>query len=1408
MDKRPLTPAMDTIPCDTNITNATIQAGEDTDDFQATSNAAHHHARLVDISSATTETQQEAHKNQDNNTHQAQSNQLHVERRVWSSVKVDLIARTVERYDWNKSSLHPYRKFPKLLGERKFAHSDTTQRQHLSFLDLPGEIRNKIYMYTLNFESIELAAKTRFHHTSNGVRARHYRDYKEKIKPSLQLLRVNKQINQEASSIFYGQNEFRFTAICGHDILRAFCKTIGKANTLRITKITEHAPIDGDFEEIWDRPAAHSKTSMRNFNDWLSRKGLHQQGYLAGKFSVERAITGKRGSLREYKMVMPSTFNLSACEIASNYRCLLGYLSAAHSGVKVSLVLLDMQVFYPHGHCPQTMLREQCVRLADQRGWNVMKADSDRYGRYAYLESQRGGVEHEEVEVERLRIGRTSQTKSKPKNVSSQIKGRPRPSFAASTTRDQRLHALVHGVTLICNFTDDTTLESFTNSLPCTATRRRRPSRRAHAPICLRPSLSRCRTACAGTPTRDCAAIHAPAMALAAPPASERKRVKVYELKNNDWYDRGTGFCSGRLLTGPNTSPDNPEAHIVVVSEDEPERALLETRITKDDGYQKQQETLIVWTETNGVDMALSFQEAEGCSSIWEFVSEVQTRLAALAPDDGLSDDLLDPIHPLSLPDPQLGKLEEIENIIRAASQTPAGRDAVIKFIMSPEQQYILKLAPLVEMAEDLESLPDLHRLCTIMKHLILLNDTSIIEFVVTDQAVMGVVGALEYDPDFPSHRANHRQYLSDSSKFKQVVKIDNDEIRRKIHYTYRLLYLKDVVLARILDDPTFSVLNSLIFFHQVDIVNFLQSNDKFLRELFAISLRMSRMPRSRAHLYNNFIQFGLFAVVMFALRHHDASVRVAGTDILVSLIDHDPHMVRMQIFTAIKEKTTPLTDTLIELLLVEVDLGVKSQMADAIKILLDPSTTQAQLDMMNRAQNGDFVQKQRGPGPHNTIAPQTDAFISNFYEDSAKRLFQPLKDLEHKSSMLGLSVQELSLYTHLVEVLCFFVRQHTYKSKLFILAENLHSRVAQLLACPQKHMKLMALKWFRVCIGLQDEFHNRQLIQHRLFEPILNIVYETMPRDNLLNSACLELFEYIKRENIKQLIVHLVDHYRERLVGITYVNTFQQLIQKYEQLQTPYPQNGEESFTTQEGTPQRTINGQPYNGLRESDADEEAYFNGDDDMDGEDDDESGLPTAAKVNLPNGASPLRPLVSYPDDEEDTMDILASSPDPQKDKKSSSSDPTSTDAAAEGTEIDSPQEPTRGRDRKPVAMDGSPGQRSPSESAAPKRRREDDDEDDELGKLMSGNSGVKRRNSSAASVSTRLGDTMISDQPNGGPTDTASPTSASGGTQMLRRKGSLKTRNQGALNKFAFKGVQAKPEQESKEGEQVEGEEIG
>ena len=281
-------------------------------------------------------------------------------------------------------------------------------------------------------------------------------------------------------------------------------------------------------------------------------------------------------------------------------------------------------------------------------------------------------------------------------------------------------------------------------------------------------------------------------------------------------------------------------------------------------------------------------------------------------------------------------------------------------------------------------------------------------------------------DVEFPSHKANHRQYLRDRSRFKEVVPIDDQLIKRKIHNTWRLQYLKDVVLARILDDPTFSVLNSLIFFNQVDIVTHLHANDAFLKELFsiisspdatskrkkdaisfiqqccAIAKNLQVPPRSL--LYANFVENGLLNVIIFALEHHDAAIRTTGTDILVAMIDHDPVKVRQYIVDAANSAhQKPLLETLIDLLLVENDLGVKSQVADAIKVLLDPQISIAQQQEIARQQQ---QQQQQGQGQEMfkirqapAISAQTENFIQNFYDEAAKRLFAPLKELEGRES-------------------------------------------------------------------------------------------------------------------------------------------------------------------------------------------------------------------------------------------------------------------------------------------------------------------------------------------------------------------------------------------------------------------------
>lgn len=267
-------------------------------------------------------------------------------------------------------------------------------------------------------------------------------------------------------------------------------------------------------------------------------------------------------------------------------------------------------------------------------------------------------------------------------------------------------------------------------------------------------------------------------------------------------------------------------------------------------------------------------------------------------------------------------------------------------------------------------------------------------------------------------------------------------------------------------------------------------------------------------------------------------------------------------------------------------------------------------------------------------------------------------------------------------------------------------------------------------------------MITKGVFDPILDIVYQTMPRDNLLNSACLELFEFIKRENLKQLLIPLVEGYREKLLGITYVSTFGALVVKYEQIQSGFNPD-ETSFSTQGGeTPNRSLvaGGQRWQGLKDADAEEEAYFSTNSDEETEDEGAASLPESVGAKAPAVGPPMRPLVSYPEDEdEDAMEMLAASPGTPAEKKEVS-----------------------GESAPPETLESSP-------SVVPEKRRREDDDEDDLEKLA-GAVPAKRR-SSVSSISSVRSDMSAANLDS--PTASQQP---NGSGHPLRRKGSLHSKD--------------------------------
>ncbi|GJE87442.1 hypothetical protein PsYK624_035250 [Phanerochaete sordida] len=313
------------------------------------------------------------------------------------------------------------------------------------------------------------------------------------------------------------------------------------------------------------------------------------------------------------------------------------------------------------------------------------------------------------------------------------------------------------------------------------------------------------------------------------------KRVKVYELIGARWVDQGTAFCFGDFHEN--------EAFLIARSEADFNQVILTTTIRSSDVYQRQQDTLIVWTEPDGVDYALSFQDPEGCAEVWNFIQDVQRHLTSgglsspggpgPGPEPSLVANAL--LRGGGLPKPALGTIAEIDKTMKTIARMPALKERVCEIIQN--ENYVKALVSVFNQAEDLESIENLHTLCSCMQSILMLNDHTLYEHILEDELFFGVVGILEYDPEFPTHKANYREFLHQTSRFHQPIPIRDESIQRKIHHTYRLQFLKDVVLARAIDDSTFNVLNSCILFNQIDIINHVQNDQAFLREVVGIFL-------------------------------------------------------------------------------------------------------------------------------------------------------------------------------------------------------------------------------------------------------------------------------------------------------------------------------------------------------------------------------------------------------------------------------------------------------------------------------------------------------------------------------------------------------------------------------------------
>ncbi|CEO95978.1 unnamed protein product (mitochondrion) [Plasmodiophora brassicae] len=635
-------------------------------------------------------------------------------------------------------------------------------------------------------------------------------------------------------------------------------------------------------------------------------------------------------------------------------------------------------------------------------------------------------------------------------------------------------------------------------------------------------------------------------------------RVMVFCLSaDRQWIDRGTGYLQE---VGRGTDQTS-----FLVHSEETGKLLLRHVVTGDIEYSKQGNSIITWFDREAdVDLALSFQESSACSVVWNKVqiamleahsqgmsvmdSSVVTSIN-LDTDSGILsngystgvDDI-----PVELPLPTLDSLGKIKELLLDAT---VSRKSALASAAS-DYKWFTALYEVIDQSIDLEHFESLFQLFSIVKSMFLLNVVPLIDQMTSVDVIDKTIEILEYDPELvrPGQDpgivdfSRHRKAI-ESARFRDVVPIGNPAILQSIRQNYVITYIRDVFMLRHLDDALSTTLSSMLFFNVVNIMTSLSQDSSFLDRLFAKlqlascvnptqdtldlfkfvqeMVNLSKSIQIRNEFFAKLSQRGLVSHLARCLNEwrsgsHDPSsfghkIALMIVDVLHIFAVHDPHLIRasmlaegpssvlMSAFIGAITTTSP-----------HIESGIQAQITEILTTLLSPES----LEFCNQK-----------------------AFLETCIEPHLDHVIRCVSDFEKS---------RLSSVCQSAQFLTYCIREHG-ATLAHVLRRHRWQRAALgLLSCrSQMTVMLSGVRLVRAACQILltqqscDDLKDWKAIMKSCIDVF---IHNGLQRYNLLNSALIELFEFIRANNIKGLVSYLADEELGRIASVTYVSVFQRL--------------------------------------------------------------------------------------------------------------------------------------------------------------------------------------------------------------------------------------------------------------------------
>eukprot|EP00055_Hartaetosiga_balthica_P015835 m.96690 g.96690 ORF g.96690 m.96690 type:complete len:1029 (+) comp8971_c3_seq1:143-3229(+) len=638
------------------------------------------------------------------------------------------------------------------------------------------------------------------------------------------------------------------------------------------------------------------------------------------------------------------------------------------------------------------------------------------------------------------------------------------------------------------------------------------------------------------------------------------------------------------------------------------------------------QHNALTWVDGDQVSFAATFEDEQIALEFVNIISLEHT-VSDMGSGDGSEEE--GNVEPLELPEISIATMQTYKdfseelfntrtNLLQA--QTIPARSELTKVLKQFSHHvftHIDSFFDTFEKVDDMEMEEWQQVFCGMATLICLSCDTSTFEMCIAEKRLDFFIGMFEHSSDHGT--TYHRDHLDSDTRLIEIVPIKHPSMKTLIKQTYFVTYLKDVVLAGLIDDymPSFldqqvmslsqNVLDVLFgdrtYIEAVMDVSSLSADSdkikkqaKFLVEIFSSTgLAFATAPAK----FKVLAESGMYDLIDLCLRSKDGDVRRDAASAVLKAIDTSREYVQLMM-----KNGWNLLASVSRAFVNESNIGTIALLVSCLRNVLEFD------------ERDDVIVSSR---------LLSDFFDSDVCFNNIVSLFwKPTEDMRNSRALREKLVYVLELVSDWIPV-------HEHHIRRIILRKKLLRQFSLITKARNSLLNLGLARCFSKIIKHRNEVLISNIIKQDCLRSLFEVFEKNKKRNNMINSTFLDLISYIAVENIARLRDYLAENFREILSSIEHHDCGEKLLLRYEQRMD------------ENVPPQTTIltaqRFDRYNVQEGLSASEESFFNEEDDVD-------ELNPTNKVSPPTSTLVTPPptiisrLVDYDDEDDEDEDFLS------------------------------------------------------------------------------------------------------------------------------------------------------------------------